>query len=172
FDSDWSGWVPIHAWLIEHSEGFILVDTGETARVSEPGYLPRWHPFFRWASRFRVRPEDELGPQLKALGVSARDIRHLVLTHLHTDHAGGLAHVAGCRAWVHPVEWARAQGFGGQVQGYLPHRWPRGWRPGLLQFDRHLVGPFTEWMPLTSRQDVFVLPTPGHTPGHVSVPVA
>jgi N-acyl homoserine lactone hydrolase len=169
FDREWSDWVPILAWLIEHDEGLILVDTGETARVHEPGYHPRWHPFFRLASRFRVSPEDELGPRLKALGAKATDIRHVVLTHLHTDHAGGLSHVAAQKAWVHPAEWSRAQGFSGQLQGYLPDRWPRGWRPELIRFQSGGSGPFPNQMPLTARGDVIVVPTPGHTPGHVSV---
>lgn len=88
FVDEWSGWLPIHVWVIEHDEGIILVDTGETARVHNRDYQPRWHPFFRRAVHFSVRPEDELGPQLRALGISSRDIRHVVLTHLHTDHAG------------------------------------------------------------------------------------
>jgi glyoxylase-like metal-dependent hydrolase (beta-lactamase superfamily II) len=169
FDRAWSDWVPILAWLIEHDEGLILVDTGETARVHDPGYHPRWHPFYRLASRFRVTPDDELGPRLKAMGVSVKDIRHVVLTHLHTDHAGGLGHVATQKTWVHPLEWVRAQGIGGRIQGYLPNRWPRGWQPERLRFERRANGPFVEQMPLTTRGDVTVVPTPGHTPGHVSV---
>src|SRR5215467_2531396 len=92
-DREWTDWVPIHAWLIEHPEGNILVDTGETARIGKPGYLPRWHPFFRLAASFQVGAEDELGPQLKKAGIGSEEVRTVVLTHLHTDHAGGLAHV-------------------------------------------------------------------------------
>ena len=61
----------------------------------------------RRAVHFSVHPEEELGPQLRALGVGARDIRHVVLTHLHTDHAGGLFHVTGVRTWVARGEFDR-----------------------------------------------------------------
>src|SRR3954467_326437 len=111
FDPEWSEWLPIHVWVIEHDEGVIVADTGETARVHERGYHPRWHPFFRRAARFRVRPDDEIGPALHAMGVDIGDIRHVVLTHLHTDHAGGLAHLIGCKLWVDPIELARARGI-------------------------------------------------------------
>jgi glyoxylase-like metal-dependent hydrolase (beta-lactamase superfamily II) len=96
-------------------------------------------------------------------------VRQVVLTHLHTDHAGGLAHVVGSRTWLHPIEWHRAKGISGQVQGYLPHHWPKWWEPEPLRFESLVFGPFREGMPLTKRGDVFVVPTPGHTPGHVSV---
>lgn len=171
FDKDWSDWLPIYTWIIEHDEGLIVVDTGETSRVHQRGYHPRWHPFYRRAARFSVHPEEELGPQLRALGIGPRDIRQVVITHLHTDHAGGLQHVTGSRVWVSRGELERASGIGGRVQGYLPHRWPKWWQPELIRFGTEAFGPFAEAMPLTRRGDVLIVPTPGHTPDHVSVVV-
>jgi glyoxylase-like metal-dependent hydrolase (beta-lactamase superfamily II) len=171
FDPEWSDWLPIYAWLIEHDEGLILVDTGETARVHEHGYHPRWHPFYRRAARFSIAPEEEIGAQLRTRGIAPRDVRQVVITHLHTDHAGGLAHVAGARVWVSRGEYTRATGVTGRVQGYLPHRWPKWWQPEYIRFGTQPLGPFAETMPLTNRGDVLVVPTPGHTPDHVSIVV-
>jgi N-acyl homoserine lactone hydrolase len=171
FDNDWSDWLPIYAWVIEHEEGIIVVDTGETSRVHERGYHPSWHPFFRLATQFSVKPEEEIGPQLRTLGIAPKDVRHIVLTHLHTDHAGGLAHFADTKIWVAQQELRRASGVGGKLQGYLPHRWPKWWQPEFIRFEDQPLGPFQQTMPLTKRGDVVIVPTPGHTPHHVSVVV-
>ncbi len=79
-DREWTEPLPIYAFAIEHPEGVVVVDTGETARVSEPGYFPRWQPFFRFAVRERVEPEQEIGPQLGRLGISPSDVRLVVMT--------------------------------------------------------------------------------------------
>ncbi len=139
-DKDWTEWLPIYVWVIEQGNGVVLVDTGETARVHELGYHPRWHPFYRRAARFKVAPEDELGPQFRTLGIKPSDVRDVILTHLHTDHAGGLAHVVGCRTWVHAANGKRAQGSMGRLNGYLPHRWPKWWQPDRLRFQDRPVG--------------------------------
>ena len=56
---------------ISHAEGWIVVDTGETARATERGYFPRWHPYYRLGIREDVQPEQEIGPQLKRRAVVA-----------------------------------------------------------------------------------------------------
>jgi N-acyl homoserine lactone hydrolase len=169
FDEDWTEWLPIYAWVIEHDEGIIVIDTGEISRVHQPGYHPSWHPFYQRAVRFSVHPDEEIGPQLRALGIAARDVRQVVLTHLHTDHAGGLIHLTGSRIWVSGREMKRASGLAGRVQGYLPHRWPKWWQPEFIRFGNRPIGPFHQSMSLTDRGDVLIVPTPGHTPHHVSV---
>ena len=86
-DSQWSAWLPTIAYAIEHRDGVILVDSGASAGLMR---LPRWHPYFRFAVRFDIEPDDEAGPQLRALGIGPSDVRRVVLTHMHIDHDGGL----------------------------------------------------------------------------------
>jgi N-acyl homoserine lactone hydrolase len=170
-DRNWTDPMPIYAWLIEHPEGLIVVDTGESARVNEPGYLPRWHPYFRRGVRESVEPGDEIGPQLTALGSSAEDVRWVVLTHLHNDHTGGLAHFPHSEILVCRVEFDNAKGFAGQMRGFLPQHWPEWFSPQLYDFDDRPFGPFPQSRPLTEAGDVTIVATHGHSKGHASVVV-
>jgi glyoxylase-like metal-dependent hydrolase (beta-lactamase superfamily II) len=168
-DREWTEPLPIHAWAVEHPEGVIVVDTGETARAMAPGYFPRWHPYFRLAVRVSVTPEQEVGSALRAVGIEPGDVRWVVLTHLHTDHAGGLAHFPGSEVIVSRTEHATAAGFMGKVRGYLPHRWPDWFAPRLVDVSAEPFGPFPASMALTEAGDVRLVATPGHTNGHLSV---
>ena len=171
-DRRWTEPLPIYAWAIEHPEGVIVVDTGETARASQPGYFPAWHPYFRFAVKEWVQPEDEIGPQLRALGIDPqRDVRWLVMTHLHTDHAGGLAHFPGVEILVSRTEYADARTLRGRIEGYPNNRWPDWFAPRLVDFEKRPYGSFAQSLPLTQAGDVMLVPTPGHTRGHLSVVV-
>jgi N-acyl homoserine lactone hydrolase len=167
----WSDWLPIYAWVIEHPEGVIVVDTGETARVADPGYFPAWHPYFRRGVQERVTPDEEIGPQLENNWLDPHHVRWVVLTHLHTDHAGGLHHFPHSEILIDPREYATASGLRGRLRGFLPNRWPAWLRPTFIDFAPVPFGPFDHSRPLTAAGDVVIVPTPGHTAGHVSVVV-
>jgi glyoxylase-like metal-dependent hydrolase (beta-lactamase superfamily II) len=167
-DREWTDPLPIYAWVIEHPEGVIVVDTGETARASEAGYFPRWHPYFRFGLREWVRPEEEIGPRLEALGISSEDVRWVVMTHLHTDHAGGLHHFPRSEILVSRVEAGNASGRLGRLRGYVNRRFPEWFRPRRVAFDPEPVGPFPESFTLTEAGDVRLVPVPGHTAGQLA----
>jgi len=167
-DRAWTEPMPILAWAIEHPDGVVVVDTGETARVQERGYFPRWHPYFHLAVRFDVTPGDEIGPRLRALGIAPEDVRTVVLTHMHTDHAGGLQHFPRSRVLISAAELAVASGLRGRLEGYLPHRRPSWLAPVPLPLGpAEAVEPFEEGAVVAD--GIRAVATPGHTPGHVSV---
>jgi glyoxylase-like metal-dependent hydrolase (beta-lactamase superfamily II) len=95
----------------------------------------------------------------------------VVLTHLHTDHAGGLHDFPHSEILVSQREMQLASGFAGRMRGYLNNRFPDWFSPRLVHFDEEPLGPFPVSASLTSSGDIRVVPTPGHTPGHVSVAV-
>jgi N-acyl homoserine lactone hydrolase len=168
-DRQWTEPLPIYAFAIEHPEGVIVVDTGETARVAEPGYFPRWSPFFRLAVRERVEPEQEIGPQLARLGIRPSDVRWVVMTHLHTDHAGGLHHFPDNEILVSRTELEYASGLLGRLRGYVNKPWPAWFKPTTVELPPVPLGPFPASQRLTEAGDVTLVPIPGHTPGQVGV---
>ena len=165
-DKEWADWAPTLAYAIEHRDGVILVDTGASAGLMR---LPRWHPYFRFAVRFDIEPEQEAGPQLKALGVGASDVRRVVMTHLHIDHDGGLGAFPASEILVNRGELKRASGMAGRLRGYLPQRWPKDFDPQPLVLDGGAYGPFARSKRLTADGAVVAVATPGHTPDHLSV---
>ncbi len=167
-DTEWSDWLPIYAYAIEHRDGVILVDAGASAGLKR---LPRRHPYFRLAVRFDVEPDEEVGPKLRALGVGAADVKRVVLTHMHIDHDGGLAAFPTSEIWVSPGELEIASGLAGRLRGYLPERWPKNFDPKPLVLDSASYGPFARSRRLTRDGAVVAVATPGHTRDHLSVVV-
>jgi glyoxylase-like metal-dependent hydrolase (beta-lactamase superfamily II) len=168
-DRNWTEPLPIYAFAIEHPEGVFIVDTGETARASEPGYFPGWHPVFRFAVREWVEPEEEIGPHLERLGIRPDDVRQVVMTHLHTDHAGGLHHFPDTEILVDRAEIAYASGVLGRLRGYPNARWPSWFDPTPVDMTHEPLGPFPKSVRLTQAGDVTLVPLPGHSPGHMGV---
>ncbi len=165
-DAEWSAWLPTLAYAIEHRDGVILVDTGASAALKR---LPRWHPYFRLSVRFDIEPEQEAGPQLRAIGIGAADVKRVVLTHLHIDHDAGLAAFPNSEILVSPGELAIASGIAGGMRGYLPQRWPNNFDPKLLVLADGPYGPFQRSRRLTADGAIVAVATPGHTPDHLSV---
>lgn len=166
---EWTEWLPIYSWLIKHPEGIYVVDTGETSKTSRPGYFPGWHPYYRYAVKFDVKREEEIDVQLKKHGVNPHDVEKVILTHFHTDHAGGLYHFPNSDILVPETDYEDAKGVLGQLKGYLPQHWRDWFAPTVVRFKNHRYGSFARSLPLTKDGSVVIVPTPGHTRGHLSV---
>lgn len=161
--------LPVHCFLVEHPAGLCLVDTGQSLAATFPGYLPRWHPFLRIA-RFELVPEDALTAQLARAGHAAEELRWIVLTHLHTDHVGGLAEVAGAaEVVVSATEWALARGFLGALRGYVPKQLLPTVESRRVELTGPARGPFASSLDLVEDGSLTLVPLPGHTPGQIGV---
>jgi len=168
-DPNWTHWLPTYVWVIDHPEGVIVVDTGQGTHLLES--RKSWHPYMRWEVAFRIEREEEVGPQLRSLGIGPRDVKRVVLTHLHSDHDGGLAHFPQTEILVSRGELRTARGWQGRARGYLPNRWPSWFDPAPLDLDPEPFGPFAASRRLTEAGDVIAVSTPGHTAHHISVVV-
>jgi N-acyl homoserine lactone hydrolase len=160
--------LPVNVFVVRHPAGICLVDAGQTAEAAEPGYFARWYPFFR-LSRFELDRDDEADVQLAASGVAADAVRWVILSHLHTDHVGGIAAFSHAEVLVSRREWTRAQGIAGRLRGYLPQRWPTQIRPTLVDFDGPPLGPFASTHALAEDGTLVLVPLPGHTAGHTGL---
>jgi N-acyl homoserine lactone hydrolase len=164
-DPIWTEWMPILAWVIDHPEGMIAVDTGETAQMTDPDYAAcdggtGW--FYANNLRIAVRPEDEIGPQLKAFGIDPDRIKRVVMTHLHSDHMGGMR-------WFPAAEFLISAVDANGHQGALMCRLPPALSLRPVTPAATSAGAFRDSVALTSDGAVAIVPTPGHTPGHQSV---
>jgi glyoxylase-like metal-dependent hydrolase (beta-lactamase superfamily II) len=106
---------------------------------------------------------------LSSFGIEPRQVRRVVLSHLHTDHVGGLQAFAGAEVFVSRLEWERATGLRGRIRGYLPQHWPPGLQPRLVDFDGEPIGPFLGSYDIAGDGRLLLVPTPGHTPGHAAL---
>ncbi|MBV9144029.1 MAG: N-acyl homoserine lactonase family protein [Pseudonocardiales bacterium] len=171
-DRQWTEPLPIYTYLIEHDEGLILLDSGESARSSKPGWFPWWSPFFQLALDIHVEPDDEIGPRLRSMGIDpGKDLRMLVLSHLHHDHADGLSYFHGVDILVSKQNYQASRGLKGALLGANPSKFPSWFEPRQAELTGPAASSFDHTLPLTSDGSVFAVPTPGHMPGHMSVVV-
>jgi N-acyl homoserine lactone hydrolase len=172
----WTEPRPINVYVIEHDDGLVLFDTGQDqASVTDPSYFPRGIAglIYRRLAKFTISETDTLTSQLRLLGYEPEQVTVVVLSHLHQDHIGGLAELPNGRILIHRDELRTLDSpfavFAGLLVSHieLPSL---QWEP----FDFSLT-PDTSLMPFTSSMDVFgdgrlvLLPTPGHTPGSLSM---
>ncbi len=160
-----------HCVLLEtERDGLVLIDTGFGTRdIAGDTRIPR-------SFRAMVGPRLEQGEtaiaQIEALGFDPRAVRHIVITHLDLDHAGGIADFPAARVHLHAREHAAATARPGflEKQRYLPAQWSRD--PAWELYSES--GETWRGLPAINRlrgldADVGLLPMHGHTRGHSAI---
>jgi N-acyl homoserine lactone hydrolase len=172
----WTAPLPINVFVIEHRDGLVLFDTGQDrASITDPAYFPSgpiMGALFSMA-RFEMAADQTLSAHLERIGYRASDVKTVVLSHLHGDHIGGLREVTQAELLVSRAEWDTLSG-----------KWPE--LAGIMR--RHIELPGLKWRqiemvplldpalaPFDAGHDLFgdgslvIVPTPGHTPGSISL---
>lgn len=174
-----TGRLVCHCLLIEtDAHGLILVDTGYGLRdVDHPHRSP--HPRITRAMRtllnIRLREQDTAIRQIEALGFAADDVRHIVLTHLDFDHAGGLEDFP--KATIHVMEQEFSAATGPRRGFVSRNRYRPSQYDGIT--DWRLYGAQGErWFGFDAVRElaglppeILLVPLPGHTWGHAGVAI-
>lgn len=167
-----------HCLLIETpSDGLVLVDTGIGLKdVDHPHRAdPRIPRFFRSLLNIQLRESETAARQVEKLGFRREDVRHIVLTHLDFDHAGGLEDFPHATVHLMQEEYSTAT---------RPHRgfvMQRRYRPPQLNevADWRTYGARGErWFGFDAVRDmdglppeILLVPLPGHSWGHAGVAI-
>ena len=168
-DSEYTDWLPIFCFVIEHPEGLIVVDSGILANANDRVWIPPFMPLLQRAAPFDISSEEEIGPKMRQKGFQPEDVRWLIQTHLHLDHEGGFHYFPNAEVLVSRNEWEAASGWKGRLNGYLNFRWPKELQPTLIDFDSGPYYSFEHCQRVTQAGDIVLVPTPGHSAGHLSV---
>ena len=162
--------MPISAYVVEHpEEGLLLIDTGlGRASAESLDHYPGRAAARRTGLRLLAGP---VADRLADIGARPEDVRTIVVTHLHTDHAGGIADFPGAELVIDSREWA-AGATHQELRAYNPAAYSAHPNRRDLVYDDGPVGPFESSADLFGDGSVLLLPTPGHSPGHTSALVA
>jgi N-acyl homoserine lactone hydrolase len=145
--------IPVMFYLIVHPKGLALFDTGMN--------LENWPlPYKKDGEQ---RSEQMIDAQLAKLGYTPDDIAYVIMSHLHMDHAGGMAlfpnatfivRKAELKAawWPEPFQWTYA---------FADYKDTRGYK--FVQLDDH------EDFDVFLDGSVVCIDTKGHTQGHQSL---
>ena len=173
------GHLVCHCLLIEtDAHGLVRVDTGYGLRdVAHPhqGPEPRITLPWRMMLNIQLREHDTAIRQIEALGFRSSDVRHIVVTHLDFDHAGGLEDFP--QAIVHVMAREYDDATGPHVGVVASNRWRsrqlndvHNWRRygacGEPWFGFGAVRNLEGLPP-----EILLVPLPGHTWGHAGVAV-
>ncbi|RZI77005.1 MAG: MBL fold metallo-hydrolase [Pseudomonas sp.] len=167
-----------HCLLIEtDGHGLVLVDTGYGLKdVAHPHEPPaRITRFMRSLLNIRLHESDTAIRQIEALGFSASDVRHIVLTHLDFDHAGGLEDFPEAKVHLLAAEFDAATGPRASL--VARNRYRPAQFDGITQWRRY--GAIGEpWFGFDAVREleglppeILLVPLPGHTWGHAGVAI-
>lgn len=152
----------MNALLVKHPRGDLLIDTGLGPDIDQQIALTKWW-FVATTSYTKGKPAAE---QLAAVGYDLAQLKAILLTHAHWDHASGASQLPQTPVWM-PAPEREFLASGSWLAAVA--RSAVGDRASTYAFEG---GPY---LGFAAHHDVYgdgaivVVPAPGHTPGSVIV---
>jgi N-acyl homoserine lactone hydrolase len=165
--------IPVPVYLITHpTAGPILVDTGFHASVAAKPAANLGKLVARFA-RPRLEPGRDIPAQLRERGLEAADMKTVILTHLHYDHASGIAEYPNATFVLSKAEWEAATTDPRPLlRGYRPAHYDYLFDYRTVDFDGPGIASYASFgrsFDLFGDGSVRLTYTPGHTAGHCSL---
>jgi glyoxylase-like metal-dependent hydrolase (beta-lactamase superfamily II) len=162
----------LYCLLIETPDGLLLVDTG--FGVQDYEQPTRFIKIFTTMLGMPCLIEETAVYQVEQLGFSRNDIRHIIMTHLHNDHTGGLRDFPNANIHVHKLEYEAIQSPKGFKERYYePEHWAHG--PNWVVYGDEEK---EDWFGFPNLRvnaspsiDIRLIPLHGHTRGHCGVAI-
>jgi glyoxylase-like metal-dependent hydrolase (beta-lactamase superfamily II) len=156
--------------LVETLEGLVLVDTGLGTEdyLHDSGILR----LFKVITRMPLDPQQAVLRQITGMGYKPEDVRHIVLTHMHFDHCGGLPDFPWAMVHVYRSEYEAFTGRRRQftdlayVGRHIAHdpKWVFYEDSGEKWYDFNAI-------PLPFDPEMWLIPLQGHTRGLCGVAI-
>ncbi|WP_414049190.1 N-acyl homoserine lactonase family protein [Macrococcus animalis] len=157
---------PVMCYLIEHTKGLILVDTGWHKRVRKEERKELG--LQRLIHRAYLPKGQSIDEQLTSRGILPEDLDYVLLTHLHSDHVSGLRQVRDAKYIYASREEILESNK--RVIRYIQKLWD-GVDLTCFEFDKTGVGPNGLSYDLFGDGSIELIHAPGHSPGLFMVKV-
>lgn len=164
--------IPIPAFLVEHpSAGLVLIDTGLHSSVAVKPKESFGRVTILAFRDLEMEASQAVPAQLRERGLSTSEVKTVVMTHLHVDHASGISEFPDATFVLSRAEWDAATSQG-QKHGYVTRQFDHAFDYRLIDFEgegAESFAGFARSFDLFGDGSVRTVYTPGHSLGHMSV---
>ncbi|TVR14798.1 MAG: N-acyl homoserine lactonase family protein [Balneolaceae bacterium] len=153
--------IPVPMYIIDHPRGLVIFDTGMSVNVVPDNGAEYWGPVSQAFIPTMTRDQG-IDERLQQIGKSVSDVKYVIHSHFHLDHAGNIAMFPNATHIVRKAELKNAW-------------WPEQFQRAAYVLDDYMETRNFNFIELTEDMDLFgdgaieLIDTKGHTQGHQSL---